>query len=737
MNVNRLLRDLARAFITRLVDRSLEQQITGASLAISSAMLLLTLTTSFFLVRYLVLTNLESTVQANIELRSTKIETQLNQFVRRAIELSRNSLVTNALVDTRGRSAYLQPFLNDFRESDDVGATDFGLTDIKGNPLAGFASRGAPLHVWNESVFIEIEKNAQPLVIGDLENNRIHLLFPVNFPPTGTTEGVFVASTSLDDILARSGDRIGEETSFELQGLNKQLLGKLKFSNHSGSAQKIEHPLKLVYPLDKLNLHVVIWFESRSAPDITKGLVIVFMGPGLTTFLLVLLMSRLLAASISRPVLLLTAAAKTISLRGSASPEDIPKVGFGEVGVLAESMRAMAQAVRKTQDELEDRVFLRTRELNEQAERLDSIFSLSPDGFATINSLGQINFVNPALLEITGFSEHEVVGSHYKSFFSKLRQTADPTATFPDLSSPETSQAENSEAGSLSENVRNTVFLLGPPAQVLLIALRNGKSDFARKVLYLRDITKESEIDRMKSEFLSTAAHELRTPMSSILGFSQLLLTRELTPDIRKELYGTIHEQAARLSSLLNELLDLARIEARAGKDFRFSMVSLGSVVDRTLSGLLIPGDSREVKVSSPEPWPILRMDPQKMQQALGNVIGNAYKYSPDGGDIELGVTSEENNVFINISDKGIGMAPEQQEQAFERFYRADNTGNIPGTGLGLSLVKEIVRIHGGDCFIASRPNEGTVVTIRLPIPKEDVLADSEDQLENAEKTGA
>jgi signal transduction histidine kinase len=261
------------------------------------------------------------------------------------------------------------------------------------------------------------------------------------------------------------------------------------------------------------------------------------------------------------------------------------------------------------------------------------------------------------------------------------------------------------------------VDVAGEPRRILQVSLAKLAKESISCVICLRDVTRETEVDRMKSEFLSTAAHELRSPMASILGFSDLLLKREYDEKKRGEMLGIIYQQASGLTRMLNELLDLARIEARAGRDFKMTVIPLAVVIRRAVSSLMVPGDARQVQVHLPEEPVMVRVDCEKLQQALTNVLSNAYKFSPQGGPIELEVLprKEADIVRIRVTDHGIGMKPGELKRAGERFYRADSSGNIPGTGLGLSLVSEIMHLHGGYMKIDSTYGEGTQVTLWLP----------------------
>ena len=246
-------------------------------------------------------------------------------------------------------------------------------------------------------------------------------------------------------------------------------------------------------------------------------------------------------------------------------------------------------------------------------------------------------------------------------------------------------------------------------------------------MLYLRDVTRELEVDRMKSEFLSSAAHELRTPMASIFGFAELLLRKSYPDERKREMIDTIHRQAKHLTNLVNELLDLARIEARAGKDFKLEELPLAPMINDAVAALLMPNDTRKVELDLPQSLPLVRVDPGKLRQALTNILSNAYKYSPNGGRIRLSIEErkgpDRDFIGVQVSDQGIGMTPEQLTHACERFYRADTSGNIPGTGLGLSLVKEIMQVQGGSIDMASEYGKGTTVTLWMPISSREVRA--------------
>ncbi len=344
--------------------------------------------------------------------------------------------------------------------------------------------------------------------------------------------------------------------------------------------------------------------------------------------------------------------------------------------------------------------------------QLDAIFTLSPDGFAYFDGDGRLSFVNPAFERMTGVQSGMVSGLSLVEFSNCLQGRADPMQAFP----------ANSGDGMPFDQEGQLLHLLQPTRRVLLVS-RRASGDGGASVVYLRDVTRETEVDRMKSEFLTTAAHELRTPMASIMGFAELLMMREFSPERTRDMLSTVHRQARRLTDLINELLDLARIEARQGKDFKLEHRSVVPVVQDAVAALHIDGDRSRMQLHLPEVSPELNIDPAKLQQAVINLLSNAYKYSPNGGAIDISVLSREgggkSEVGIVVRDHGIGMTPEQTERVFERFFRADPSGNIPGTGLGMSLVKEIMDAHGGRVEVGSVYGDGTTVSLWLPLHAE------------------
>lgn len=338
----------------------------------------------------------------------------------------------------------------------------------------------------------------------------------------------------------------------------------------------------------------------------------------------------------------------------------------------------------------------------------DAILNLGPDGFVFVDPKGVVSFVNPAFVAMTGLPESACVGRELYLLERQLEDFGDRRPVFVD------------------EGVQSDgMFELKVPRKVVIRwQSRALPSDGQRgHVIYLRDVTSESEVDQMKSDFLSTAAHELRTPMSSIFGFSEMLLSREFEPAMQKDLLTRIHRQTKNLINLVNELLDLSRIEARGGKNFKMSVQDVTPVLLNAIASQHFPEATHRLVMNWPKLQQKVSIDSEKLQQCIINVLSNAVKYSPTGGQVTVSHKERTANglefLGIAVTDEGIGMTPEQSARIFDRFYRANSHPGIQGTGLGMALVKEYMRFFAGEVEVQSEPGEGTTVILWLPVTRE------------------
>lgn len=226
------------------------------------------------------------------------------------------------------------------------------------------------------------------------------------------------------------------------------------------------------------------------------------------------------------------------------------------------------------------------------------------------------------------------------------------------------------------------------------------------------------ELDRMKSEFLSTAAHELRTPLTSILGFSEILLKKELDKKRQNRFFKIINEEAVGLADLINDLLDLSRIESGRGFKIKKVPIELGKIIRENVDIFKSHSDKHDFEVDIPSDLVSIEADKDRLGQVIENLISNAVKFSPQGGKITVSLEQADEKVKVSVADAGMGIAKKDLPHIFERFYRVDNTSTrgIEGPGLGLAIAKYIIESHGGKIEVESKVGKGSTFSFTLPM---------------------
>jgi signal transduction histidine kinase len=353
-----------------------------------------------------------------------------------------------------------------------------------------------------------------------------------------------------------------------------------------------------------------------------------------------------------------------------------------------------------------------SQRLSARTEQMTTLLELSESGAVYFDPNGSLRQLNSALVRMFDLDRFEAFDMTLQAFDDRIASHL----KFAENAQPPLSWLMNH----LEDASKGMTLELVRPHHAV-IHLGGASTNDGGWVFYFRDITHEDEVDRMKSEFLAAAAHELRTPMVSIFGFTELLLKRKFSEERRADMLETIHRQSGLLVKMINELLDLARIESRRGLDLSIDAHPLEQLVRNSVKGLMRSESERQVVVGD-VPDVFVLIDPEKMQLAMNNLLSNAFKYSPDGGSVTLSARLADGGsqgfAVIEVTDQGIGMSQDQLARAFERFYRADASGNIPGTGLGLSMVKEVAELHKGRIELASVYGQGTTASLWLPLAK-------------------
>ncbi len=383
--------------------------------------------------------------------------------------------------------------------------------------------------------------------------------------------------------------------------------------------------------------------------------------------------------------------------------EDVARRDLEPVGILADQAAALlhhAQAVH--------------RSIGESA-LLSNILDSITNAIVTVDLERKITRLNRnamAVLELTA----DAVGRPYAEvFLPEVTKAVDEVL------------AETAQMGFAMERMVTARLASGLELNIALSLspLRDEAFALRGNILVLRDMTASRELDRlrkldtMKSEFVANVSHELKTPLTSIKAYTEALL--DMSPEGQvKAFLKVIDEESDRLLYLINDLLNVSRIQSGRLK-LNLVPTSPRAVVDEVLEISKTRSEKHEVVVDVAPGLPVMHLDKEKLKEVMLNLIGNAIKYSPNGGRVSIRLGLEESNLRIDIQDQGIGIAAENLPKLFQAFYRVDSshTSEIPGTGLGLVIVKAIIEHHGGKIWVESELGKGTRVSFLIPVRRE------------------
>jgi len=382
--------------------------------------------------------------------------------------------------------------------------------------------------------------------------------------------------------------------------------------------------------------------------------------------------------------------------------------------------------------DLEMRVEARTAEVDQERERLLTVLESAGEGIAITDADGALEYANPAWERLTG----QEVG---QAIERQLRIVDEES--FPDLFASRRSTSRYQHvwrrelAGRRPDGTGYTVDLTVTP----IFTEAGDARQLTGLVAVYRDVTEYKELDRIKSEFMSTAAHELRGPLTSIMGFSELLLSRQgLSEDERGRFLHYINKHARHLKELIDDLLDISRIESGASFTLDLENIDIHLLLEQEVRiwQEANPGHTYELQAAGA--GAVVRADVKRIQQVVRNLLSNATKYSPAGTRVTVGLTPVGKYMEMSVSDQGIGMTPAELSRLFEKFWRANASSTADGgTGLGLVIVKYIVEHHGGQVWVESQPGKGTLVhftLLRAEHPTTVLIVEDEDSVREIEE---
>lgn len=359
-----------------------------------------------------------------------------------------------------------------------------------------------------------------------------------------------------------------------------------------------------------------------------------------------------------------------------------------------------------------------TEEALQQSEKLfRDFFQTNPVATIITSTDGVVHMVNPAFTEHTDFTMEEIVGRTAQELgFWRIpkdrERMVSAIQTFGFIDSLE-SQFYGKGGRPMTCLVSSRAVAFGGEVRILSIVQDVTEQRKAEAALL--------KLDQAKTAFISTAAHELRTPLIAIVGYSELLENKAGLPleeEQKQEYLSIIQSNAEILNRLVDDLLDVGRIQIGRSLGVMLKEAQLNEVIENVVGSLRVKNERHGITVVHTNPLPErCWFDPGRITQVLYNLLSNAIKYSPQGGTIEIQTTTAPETVSFAIVDQGQGMSPELVDNVFDRFYRGEaDEAKTHGLGLGMGIVKQIIEDHGGEIVVKSCLGEGTTVTFTLPI---------------------
>jgi PAS domain S-box-containing protein len=371
-------------------------------------------------------------------------------------------------------------------------------------------------------------------------------------------------------------------------------------------------------------------------------------------------------------------------------------------------LEVLNRSLHELNEQLERKVSERTSAVLTQKGRLEAVLSGMVEGVLVTGPDNRVTLVNPAAQKILDLLPHRVIGQRLehlcdRSGFCELVQHI----------------REMQKEGSLADGREEEIEAKGKKLRVHLAALHHPERDFAGVVMSIRDVTLEDEVDRMKTDFISTVSHELKTPLTSIKGSLQVILRRRDTlTETEQDLLDICLRNTERLIRLIRDILDLSKIES--GRiEFNFKPGSINRLASDAVEEIRNYSQSHSVSIvlDLPNDLPLVYCEHDRLFQVITNLLSNAVKFSPSGEIVTVSAEPEGEFLAVSVSDRGKTIKKSERDKLFKRFQQLNTpeTREHSGTGLGLAICREIIERHHGKLYYRPGAGGGNVFTFTVP----------------------
>ena len=500
----------------------------------------------------------------------------------------------------------------------------------------------------------------------DISGRNVYILSPTGDVLTASDQETSVDVTA--NILTAMNGEIGQDSSI------------------TSSYMDLAVPIKT-----DSGSYIVYIRDSKATVDKLTGQVLNIILQALALGLVIcLVLSFLLAQILITPIRALTIGTRQVAAGDFSQRLEV--TSRDEIGVLTRNFNYMSQVLRDTLSEVEN-----------ERNKLSTLFLHMTDGVVAFSPAGLVIHSNPAASQM-------------------LSRPMDPTTSFQDLF------AEDAAFDQILTLKRpqylETQKTVGERELELFMAPYSADQAPGGVMVVIHDVTEQRRSEQARREFVANVSHELRTPLTNIKSYAETVIAAgdELPPELHNNFMGVIVSEADRMTRIVQDLLTLSKIDY--GKmEMNVSRFSFSKAVRSVYEAVALNAESHghTLTFSCEENMPDVDGDRERIEQVIMNIVSNAIKYTPDGGKIAITAATSGRNVFVRISDNGIGIPEKDLPRLFERFYRVDKARSREsgGTGLGLSIAKEILNQHKGDIRIESVYGEGTDVTITLPAARD------------------
>ncbi len=447
--------------------------------------------------------------------------------------------------------------------------------------------------------------------------------------------------------------------------------------------------MDVAVPIDGGDTSYIVYIRDSKlrASELTSELFVIITESLFFGLAISVVLAFLLSKTITTPIEWLTRSAERLA--SGRYEGRIESSAADEIGVLTETFNDMAERLETTLETMQS-----------ERNKLETLFLRMTDGVCAFAMSGEITQINPAAQKMLALEDSDWSGKRYDDLFGQQL-------------SWETALAIRAGGCAECDIERDGLILRAYIAPF-------GDGADAGIMAVVHDVTEQTKLENSRREFVANVSHELRTPLTNVKSYAETLYdTDDLDRDTERNFLGVIIGESDRMTHIVSDLLTLSRLDHDRGAK-NFELHDLSAIAQKVCLAMELSAKERGHDLSldlSDQPG-LVMCDVNRIEQVLVNILSNAIKYTPDGGKIEMRVYSEPGYACVSVSDNGIGIPQDSLDRIFERFYRVDKARSraAGGSGLGLSIAKDIVDLHSGELKISSREGVGTTVFVRLPV---------------------